>query len=68
MKRAHQKRAFVIQLDSSADIEKGQIEGKVEHVSSVRTKRFQSLDELLSFVGSSLREVRLEERGDHLEI
>ena len=56
------KTAFVIRFDPNADIESGRIEGRVEHVASYKAKRFHGLDELLSFLGRVLREVRAEEK------
>jgi hypothetical protein len=55
--------AFVIRFDANADIESGRIEGRVEHVASYRTKRFHCVEELLSFVGRVLEEVRAEDKG-----
>jgi hypothetical protein len=52
------KAAFVIQFRSETDIEAGQFAGKVEHIASTRVMRFNSLDELLTFITSVLREVR----------
>ena len=62
MNRLHHKTAFVIRLDPNSDIESGRIEGKVEHVASFRTKRFHSLEELLSFLGCALKDVSAEEK------
>ena len=61
MNGLHYKTAFVIRFDPNADIESGRIEGRVEHVASYKTTRFHCLDELLSFVGLVLEEVRAEE-------
>ena len=55
------KSAFVIRFDETADVESGRIEGRVEHISTYQTTRFHCLDELLSFIGCVLREVRAEE-------
>ena len=52
------KLAFVIQFRPETDVEKGQFEGKVEHIASHDGTRFHSLDELLSFIASVLTEVR----------
>lgn len=43
-------RAFVVQLREHVDVEKGQWVGRIEHVTSGVTARFQSLDELVAFV------------------
>ena len=61
MNRLPHKTAFVVRFDTTSDIESGVIEGKVEHVASFRTERFQSLDELLMFVDLMLREAKSEE-------
>jgi hypothetical protein len=53
-----QKAAFVIQLRPETDIEAGRFEGKVEHVTSCRATRFQSVDELLLFIATVLDEVK----------
>jgi hypothetical protein len=51
------KAAFVIQFRPETDVEVGRFEGRVEHVSSSRARRFHSLDELLAFIASMLAEV-----------
>ena len=61
MNRLPHKTAFVVRFDTTSDIESGVIEGKVEHVASFRTERFQNLEELLMFVGLMLRDVKSEE-------
>jgi hypothetical protein len=61
MKKFAHKTAFVIRFDTTSDIENGIIEGKVEHVASYKTKRFDCLEELLMFVGRMLRDARAEE-------
>ena len=62
MIRFHHNAAFVIRFDSDSDIESGSIRGRVEHVASFKTKRFHSLDELLSFVSRMLDSFRVEEK------
>lgn len=61
MNKLPHKRAFVVRFDMTSDIERGIILGKVEHVASYKSERFQCLDELLLFVGTMLREARAEE-------
>lgn len=61
MNRLPHKTAFVVRFDTTSDIESGVIEGKVEHVASFRIERFQSLEELLTFVGMMLSDARSEE-------
>jgi hypothetical protein len=39
--------AFVVQFRTPTDFERGQVEGRVEHIASGRTARFESTRELL---------------------
>jgi len=43
-------RAFVLQLGPQADPASGRIEGRIEHVASLRAARFCSLVELVAFL------------------
>ena len=43
-------RAFVVQLASDADVARGAVFGRVEHVLSARAAHFENLDELLAFI------------------
>ena len=43
-------RAFVVKFYADAQVEKGQFYGRVEHVISYQSTRFQSLDELVAFM------------------
>jgi hypothetical protein len=52
------KGAFVIQFRTETDIECGRIIGRVEHVASSRSVRFESLDELLRFIDRILSEIK----------
>jgi hypothetical protein len=58
MSELRNNNAFVIRFSSDADFEHGGIKGRVEHVASYESKRFQSLDELLAFVSRVLAKVR----------
>ena len=58
MSELRNKHAFVIRFSSDADFERGGIKGRVEHVASYESKRFQSLEELLAFVTRVLAKVR----------
>ena len=49
--------AFVIKFRPETDIAEGRVEGKVEHIGSYETRRFSSLEELLSFIAKMLEEV-----------
>jgi hypothetical protein len=50
--------AFVIQFGPAAQVDGGQMEGRVEHLVSRQAARFQSLEALLAFISRVLREVR----------
>ena len=52
------KAAFVIQFRESTDIDAGRVEGKIEHISSYQSARFQSVEELLAFVAGVLAAIR----------
>ncbi len=49
-------RAFVLQIRADSRVENGHLAGRVEHVVSGRSAHFQSVDELLTFMASALRE------------
>jgi len=57
------KAAFVIQFRESTDIDAGRVEGKIEHISSYQSARFQSVEELLAFVAGVLAVIRDPERS-----
>ena len=44
------ERAFVLQLGPQADPAGGRLEGRIEHVASLRSARFSSLVELVAFL------------------
>ena len=44
------ERAFVLQLGPQADPAGGRIEGRIEHIDSLRAARFTSLVELVAFL------------------
>jgi hypothetical protein len=50
--------AFVVQFSPATQVEVGLVEGRVEHLVSQQTTRFQSLEALLAFISRVLREVR----------
>ena len=54
--------AFVIQFRPESDIEAGRFEGRIEHIVSYRATRFHSLDEMLGFIASVLRDVSNKEQ------
>ena len=51
-------RAFVVQFRVETDVERGRFVGRVEHVVSGQATHFQSLEELLAFIGRVLATVR----------
>jgi hypothetical protein len=57
------KAAFVVKFLPETDIEAGRFEGRVEHVASFKSLRFHSLEELLAFIASALKEARDTEHG-----
>jgi len=48
------ERAFVVQLSGAAVAGSSRLSGRVEHVVSGKSARFESLEELLAFVGQWL--------------
>lgn len=50
------ERAFVVQFRQETDLEKGVIEGRVEHLVSGESAHFGSLEELVQFIGKVLRD------------
>ena len=48
--------AFVVQLTSDTDVEAGRMAGRVEHLVSHRTTRFESFAELVSAMSELLRQ------------
>ena len=50
------KRAFVVQIHADAKVEQGRWQGRVEHIVSYRSTRFQSLEELVAFIVKVLSE------------
>jgi hypothetical protein len=50
--------AFVVHLRPGGAPEEGRMAGRVEHVASGRSERFESLPEMLAFLGRVLRDLR----------
>jgi hypothetical protein len=48
------QRAFVVQIHTAAEVAQGQIWGRVEHIVSGQATHFQSLEELVRFIGQVL--------------
>jgi hypothetical protein len=59
------KAAFVIQFRPETDVKAGRFEGRIEHIPSSRAIRFQSLDELLTFIAKLLAIVQRAEETNH---
>jgi hypothetical protein len=57
------KAAFVIQFRETTDIAAGRVEGKIEHISSYQSVRFQSVEELMAFVARVLAAIKGGERS-----
>ena len=55
-------RAFVVYCRTSSNVGRGPIEGRVEHVVSGQSTHFDSLEELLAFIGQVLTQQRLKGR------
>jgi len=54
-------RAFVVQLRAEAKVEDGEFCGRVEHLVSMRATRFQSLEELATFLRETVLGLEVEE-------
>ena len=44
------KRAFVVQLHADAAVARGHFKGRVEHIVSMESTHFESLEELVTFI------------------
>ena len=54
--------AFVVHLATDPDAPAGQARGRVEHVSTGRTARFESADELVRFMRETLAAIAADGR------
>jgi len=54
------RRSFVIKFSPDTHPEEGRFVGRVEHVATGQTTRFESSDALVSFLNDVLKEVRHE--------
>ena len=54
------RRSFVIKFSADTNPEEGRFIGRVEHVASGQTTRFESSDALVTFLNDVLKKVRLE--------
>jgi hypothetical protein len=57
-------RAFVVQLYAEAEVEQGEFRGRVEHIVSMRAKRFHSLEELATFIVQTVTTLQEEDDPD----
>jgi hypothetical protein len=53
-KRLSPQAAFVVQFVSGSRLDGGTVDGRVEHVASGRSARFDSVDQLLRFLAEVL--------------
>jgi hypothetical protein len=60
--------AFVLQLGPESDLEAGRLEGRVEHVATMRSARFRSLEELLAFLKAALAATSKPRRHENGEL
>ena len=56
MHRMQHAGAFVVQFRAATDFDAGCVEGRVEHVATGRTARFDSVQELLAIIALALKE------------
>jgi hypothetical protein len=50
--------AFVVQFRAGTDFDAGRVEGRIEHVATGRTGRFESAQELLVIIALVLKDTR----------
>ncbi len=62
------RRGFVIQLYSGDDLHPGKFAGRVEHVDSGRADGFRSVEELVSFIEQTVKEIEEVERAEMGEL
>ena len=55
------RRAFVLQLRADAEVGRGVLVGRIEHVASGRVAHFESLAELLRFIADAAGSTRTPE-------
>jgi hypothetical protein len=52
--------AFVLQFRAGSDFDAGRVAGRVEHVASGQTERFESVEELLASLARMLKQAQVE--------
>ncbi len=61
------ERAFVVQLYAEADVARGRMAGRVEHVVSGQAMHFDRLEDLLAFIERVLSSLSGKPPGEPLE-
>jgi hypothetical protein len=49
------QRAFVVQVHGEADLEQGEIWGRVEHIVSGQARHFETVETLMQFIVQTLK-------------
>lgn len=62
------RRGFVIQLSSDADLYPAKFAGRVEHVDSGRADGFRSVEELVSFIEQTVKQIEESARTEMTEM
>lgn len=60
--------AFVIQFRAGTDFEAGRVEGRVEHIASGRTARFESSGELVAFLAQVIKAFQSQQSADNRSV
>jgi hypothetical protein len=58
MSDLHHTGAFVLQFRGGSDFESGRIEGRIEHIASGQTARFDSVATLLAILAHLLKDAQ----------
>jgi hypothetical protein len=56
-------RAFVVQLRWDAAVEQGDFRGRVEHLNSMQTTHFESVEELTAFIARVVAALPTDDEG-----
>jgi hypothetical protein len=59
-------RAFVVQLRGDADVEHGDVRGRVEHLNSMQANHFESVEELVAFIACTIAALQTDDEGGRL--
>lgn len=63
MERWQSRAAFVVQFRDGSDVEARKLEGRIEHIASYRSAKFESPDEMFAFIARVLNEIRESDRS-----